>query len=509
MTTTHAVNKMEHAGDFINGRWTEPEKSDGQFSDVSPSDLNDQIMQVTFKYDHIEAACAAAKKAYPAWGRLSMDERKSYLVKLKGIFDGHADEMAQLIARDTGKALWESLTEAKALGSKIDITLNFSSQLVAEEHIPNALPGVEGVVRFRSRGVMAVVGPFNFPAHLPNGHIIPSLLMGNTIVFKPSEQTPAVGQLYAKLIEKAEFPPGVFNLVQGDGECGRRLVLNENVDGILFTGSYDVGLRIKQETLSHYWKIIALEMGGKNTTVVWDDTDMDKAIYESIVGAFMSTGQRCACTSRIIVHDKIADEFTERFYQMAKKLTIGHWAENPFMGPLINQGAVDKYLRFQEIAKREGSESLMRGKVLDLKHKGFYVTPSINLVEKFSSESTYQKSEIFGPNVAIFRTTDFDEAMAITNYSGYGLVGAIFTKQEALYKKMLFDARLGLLNWNRTTNGASSRLPFGGMGKSGNDRPSGHFAIQYCSVPIASLEDPTSFDASKMLPGITFEPKKG
>ncbi|MGE3760064.1 MAG: aldehyde dehydrogenase family protein, partial [Pseudobdellovibrionaceae bacterium] len=463
---TNTLPKLEYAGDFVGGRWVKPDRHDGQFEDISPADLSDRIMSVPFKYDHIEAACAAAKKAYTAWAQLAMDERKNYLLKLKGVFDAHADEMAQMIARDTGKALWESLQEAKNLGNKIDITLNFSSKLVAEERIQNALPGVEGVVRFRSRGVMAVLGPFNFPAHLPNGHIVPSLLMGNTIVFKPSEQTPAVGQLYAKLVEKAELPPGVFNLVQGDGEGGRRLVLNENVDGILFTGSYDVGLRIKQETLTHYWKIVALEMGGKNTTVVWNDADMDKAIYESIVGAYMSTGQRCACTSRIVVHDSIAEEFTERFYQMAKKLTIGHWSENPFMGPLINQGAVDKYLRFQEIAKREGSESLMRGKVLDLKHKGFYVTPSINLVEKFSPESTYQKSEIFGPNVAIHKTSDFDQAMAITNLSGYGLVAAIFSKQEALYKKMLFEARVGLLNWNRTTNGASSRLPFGGMGKS-------------------------------------------
>lgn len=500
--------KMEYAGDFIDGRWIKAEKADGQFVDISPADLSDELMRVSFKYDHIALACETAKKAYRTWSKLGMDERKNYLLKLKSVFDANADEMAQLIARDTGKPLWESTTEAKALASKIDITLNFSSKLVEQERIANALPGVEGVIHYRSRGVMAVIGPFNFPAHLPNGHIVPALLMGNTIVFKPSEQTPAVGQFYAKLFEKAEFPPGVFNLVQADGEGGRRLVLNENVDGILFTGSYDVGLKIKQETMTHYWKMIALEMGGKNTTVVWDDADMDKAIYESIVGAYMSTGQRCACTSRIILNEKIADEFTERFYQMAKKLTIGHWSENPFMGPLINQGAVDKYLRFQEMAKRENSESLMRGKVLDLKHKGFYVTPSIHLVQKFDPNSTYQKSEIFGPNVAIHRTSDFDEAMEITNCSGYGLVAAIFTQKKALYEQMLLDARVGLLNWNRTTNGASSRLPFGGMGKSGNDRPSAHFAIQYCSVPVASLEDPTPFDASKMFPGITFEPKK-
>ncbi|WP_413289608.1 succinylglutamate-semialdehyde dehydrogenase [Bdellovibrio sp. HCB337] len=497
------IFSIKHQGDFIAGRFVPVEKGDGEFKDISPADLNDQIMTVKFKYDHIDEACLAAKKAFPGWARLTLDERKTYLLRLKEIFDTHTEQMAQLISRDTGKPLWDSMTEAKNLGNKIDITLNNSLKLINETHIPNALPGVEGVVRHRARGVMAVLGPFNFPAHLPNGHIVPALISGNTIVFKPSEQTPAVGQFMAQLIEKAEFPPGVFNLVQGDGESGRRLSANENVDGVLFTGSYDVGLKIKQETMSHYWKILALEMGGKNATVVWDDADMDKAIYETLIGSYLSTGQRCSGTSRIILHDKIADEFTEKFYQAAKKLTIGHWSENTFMGSLINAGAVDKYIRFQEIANREGCESMMRGKALDLKHKGYYVTPSIHLVPKFDPNSVYQKSEIFGPNVAIYKSSNFDETLNIVNSTGYGLVMALFSKNKSLYEEALLRARVGLLNWNRTTNGASSRLPFGGMGKSGNDRPSADYAIQYCTVPVASLEDPTPFDKTKMLPGIT------
>jgi succinylglutamic semialdehyde dehydrogenase len=208
------------------------------------------------------------------------------------------------------------------------------------------------------------------------------------------------------------------------------------------------------------------------------------------------------------LHDRIADEFTERFYQAAKKLTIGHWSENPFMGPLINAGAVEKYIRFQEIANRENCESLMRGKALDLKHKGYYVTPSIHVVKKFDENSVYQKNEIFGPNVAIYRSSDFSKALDIVNSTGYGLVMALFSKNKDLYQQALLEARVGLLNWNRTTNGASSRLPFGGMGKSGNDRASAHYAIQYCSVPVSSLEDPTAFDSTKMLPGVSFEASK-
>lgn len=503
-----SFQQEQFLGDFINGQFQKTNRPDGSFKDVSPADLKDEVLTVSFSHEHVDLACDAAKKAFLPWARLSLEERKTYLLRLKELFESHKDEMALAISRDTGKSKWDATTEAQALSSKIDITLNFSLKLILEEHVQNALPQVEGVIRYKPRGVMAVLGPFNFPAHLPNGHIIPALLAGNTIVYKPSEQTPFVGQLYARLIEKALLPKGVFNMVHGDGETGRKMAVHENVDGILFTGSYEVGQKIKQATLDHYWKILALEMGGKNATVVWDDADLDKAIYETLIGAYMSTGQRCSCTSRVILHDKIADEFTDRFYEAAKKLTIGHFSENPFMGPLINEMAVEKYLRFQEIAKRENCESLMRGKTLELKHKGHYVTPSIHLVKAFDPKSIYQKSEIFGPNVAIYRTSDFEQTLNIVNSTGYGLVMALFTKNKALYEKSLLEAKVGLLNWNRTTNGASSRLPFGGMEKSGNDRPSGHFAIQYCTVPVSSLEDFTQFDQSKMLPGMTFEKKE-
>jgi succinylglutamic semialdehyde dehydrogenase len=500
-----SVKPIAFAGDFISGKFVKTEKNDGEFKNLSPADLNDHIMTVTYQLDHVDRACKAAKDSYMGWARLSIEERKIYLLKLKDLFVAHETEMAEAISRDTGKALWDATTEAKALAGKIDITLNESLKLVKEERITNALPQVDGVIRYRSRGVMAVVGPFNFPAHLPNGHIIPALITGNTIVYKPSEQTPAVGQLYAQLIEKAQFPAGVFNMVHGEAETGRRLVAHEHVDGILFTGSYEVGLKIKQETLTHYWKILALEMGGKNATVVWDDADIDKAIYETLVGAYMSTGQRCSGTSRVILHDKIADQFTDRFYQAAKKLSIGHWSKNPFMGPLINGAAVEKYIRFQEMANRENCESLMRGKALELDYKGHYVTPSIHLVKAFDPKSLYQKTEIFGPNVAIYRSSDFENALEMVNSTGYGLVMALFTKNKELYETALLKARVGLLNWNRTTNGASSRLPFGGMGKSGNDRPSAHFAIQYCTVPVASLEDPTTLDKTKLLPGVILD----
>jgi len=498
------VKQIPFLGSFIGGEWKKSSGGDEGWAVESPADLNDKIMAVESSYKDIEQACLSAKEAFKKWRITPLAERKEALLRLKKAFQESAGEMATTISRETGKPLWEAKTEAAALAAKVDVTLEHSLKLIAEEHVANALPGLEGYVRHKPRGVMAVVGPFNFPAHLPNGHIVPALIAGNTIVFKPSDKTPAVGQVLTQCFEKAGFPPGVFNLVQGQVETGKRLVQNENIDGILFTGSYEVGLKIKQDTLDHYWKILALEMGGKNSSVIWADADLEKAVYETVVGAYMTSGQRCSCTSKVILHKSIRDRFIENFHETAKKLTIGHWSENPFMGPLISKDSLDKYLRFQDIAKREGAEPLMRGKVLELSRPGYYVTPSINIVDKFNKNSTYQKNEIFGPNVAIYTVDDFEEAMEIVNAAGFGLAMALFTKDRALYEKALVEAKVGLLNWNRTTNGASSRLPFGGLGKSGNDRPSGHYAIQYCAVPVASLVDFGEYDKDKNLPGITY-----
>lgn len=495
-------------GDFIGNRWVVSDKTDEQWDVPSPANLKDIVLRPSARFDHVDRAVQAARKAFLPWAHLGVEKRKPYLMRLKEVFQARGPELAEILARETGKPLWETKTEVTTVVNKIDITLNHSLKLVAEETYQDVLPGIPGVVRHKARGVMAVVGPFNFPAHLPNGHIIPALIAGNTVVFKPSDKTPTSGQWMAECYEKAEFPEGVFNLVHGKAEVGKRLVNHDNVDGVLFTGSYEVGLKIKQDTMTHFWKILALEMGGKNASVIWKDADLKKATYESLVGSFMTAGQRCSCTSRIILHKDIKDQFIDQFYASAKKLKIGHWRDDVFMGPLISSDSVEKFIRYQEIAKREGAESLMRGKALDLDHPGYYVTPSINVVNQFDPKSVYQKSEIFGPNVAIFTVDTIEEALAINNSSGFGLVMSIFTKDKSLYEKSLVEAQVGVLNWNRTTNGASSKLPFGGMNKSGNDRPSGNMAIQYCTVPVASLEDHTPFNGNNLPPGLNFEYKE-
>ncbi len=500
-----ATSQINFLGNYINGEFIKTQKSDESWQVVSPADTSDEVIAIETSYTHVDQACEAAFNAYKKWRFTSLDERKNALMRLQEVYLANSEKMASIISRETGKPTWEAMTEAKALAGKIKITIEHSLKLVEEGRIENALPNTDGVIRYKSRGVMAVVGPFNFPAHLPNGHIVPALLTGNTVVFKPSDKTPAVAQFMAEMFHEAGFPEGVFNLVQGLGETGKRLVGHKLVSGVLFTGSYDVGLRIKQETINQYWKILALEMGGKNTTIVWDDADLKKGIYDTLIGSFLTAGQRCSCTSKLVLHESIYDEFVEKFHAAAKKIKVDHWSNSPFMGPLISKDSLDKYVRFQEIAGREGAESLMRGKALAPSgYNGYYVSPSINLVSQFDPASVYQKSEIFGPNVAVYKVKELEEATEITNASGFGLAMSVFTKDRAIYEQLLVEAQVGLLNWNRTTNGASSRLPFGGMGKSGNDRPSAHFAVNYCTSPIASLEDRNDFDPNAVLPGIEY-----
>lgn len=495
---------INYKGDYINGAFQNPAKPDGEIENYSPADLDEHVITIPYQNSHVDTACEAAAQAFKEWSLFDIKDRIKCLLKLRDVFESRKEDIAEVISRETGKPNWETLTEAAAMVGKFAITIEHSLKLIETSSIENALPGVTGRVAFKPRGVMSVIGPFNFPGHLPNGHIVPALLTGNTIVFKPSELTPATGQLYAECVHEAGLPAGVFNLVQGLGDTGRRIVEHELVDGILFTGSYETGLRIKESTLNHYWKIHALEMGGKNATIVWKDADLDKAVYETLIGGFLSAGQRCSCTSRVLLHQDIHGAFLERFYQAAKKLEVGHWKDNPFMGPLINSKSLDTYLRFQEIAQREGCEKVMRGKQLDLDKKGYYVTPSIYEVKDVQEKSVYQNSEIFGPNVAIYSVSDIDEALNINNSTGFGLVTSIFSKSEKIYQHVFAQAKSGLVNWNRTTNGASSKLPFGGRGKSGNDRPTAHHAVYYCTVPVATLEDPTGFDASKVLPGMNY-----
>ncbi|MDC0980108.1 aldehyde dehydrogenase family protein [Bdellovibrionales bacterium] len=507
------MSEISSKGNFIEGSFRPVKEESGRLRVVSPGDLSEVVFEGPFSISSVNDACLAARRAASSWQRLSNEERGERLRRIGELLLSRERDLAEAISREVGKPLWESLEEVKAMIAKVAVTLDQSMALVEESRVPEIQPGLEGVTRYRARGVMAVLGPFNFPGHLPNGHIIPALATGNTVVFKPSEKTPLTGQIFAEIIEAAELPPGVFNMIQGDAEIGKRLVAEDLIDGVLFTGSYNVGLKIKQEVINQHWKILALEMGGKNSSIVWKDANLDQAINENLVSSFITSGQRCSCTSRIFVHEEIYDQYLEGFYEASKQIEIGHWRDPVFMGPLISENIVKNYIRYQEIASREGARCVMRGKSLELSPSGHYVTPSIYEVDEYNPKSVYQRTELFSPNVAVYKIrdkiqdkiSDQDNSNLYKeiNHPGFGLALSVFTEDRELFEEAYREVKVGIANWNRGTVGASSRLPFWGIGKSGNDRPSAHFAVRYCTVPVASLEGSSDRSLEPKMPGLT------
>ncbi len=469
--------------DYIDGRWR-PLGEGAAIRSDDPARPGDVVWSADPVEGHVREAIDAAGLAFPAWQALGIEARTEALHRWREAAAAHADRLASLIVLETGKIASEARAEAGLVSKKVDITLGpHSAGRVAGYDVPAGETRI-GRCSFRPHGVMAVLGPFNFPAHLPNGHIVPALLAGNTVVFKPSDKTPAVGQALAEIAEAAELPPGVFNLVQGGAGPASTLVADPGVDGILFTGSWPVGRRILEANLDSPGRIVALELGGSNPAVVMPDADLRQAVVECVRASFATTGQRCTCTRRIILHADIADDFIEAFCKVASTLVVGPGdSDSPvFMGPMISSDAVDSVLAFQDGLHARGGRVLVQSTRID--GTGHFLTPGVVLVDRFEIE---HDEECFGPLVQIAIATDLEDAMAQANATRYGLASSIFTRDDGIWERFLAHSRAGCVNRNCGTAGASGALPFGGLGSSGNHRPAGAFSIDYCAHPVASM----------------------
>ncbi|MEL6498149.1 MAG: aldehyde dehydrogenase family protein [Planctomycetota bacterium] len=469
---------------------------------ISPASPGDVVYQFDPHVDHVDDAVAAAKEALKIWSGWSLERRIAVLRRFQGLCAERKEALGGLICDETGKALWDSMAEAGILGGKVDITLDDSEHGGLRRVTGYDVPLTDsrtGRCSFRPHGVMAVTGPYNFPAHLPNGHIVPALATGNTVVLKPSEKTPAVGQALVEMLHEAleaeGAPKGVVNLVQGGPETAAKLTTHDGVDGILFTGSWPVGRKILESNLDRPGRIVALEMGGNNPAVVMPDAHLKQAAIEVARAAFITTGQRCTCTRRLIVHESIADRFTAAVCKIASSLVVAHpRSDHPvFMGPIISEQARDSMLAFQERLVKDGATTLLAGttRALDADERdGFYVTPAVLEVGSFVADESDDAGcdiEVFGPLLRVARVGSLDEAIEQANATRFGLAASLFSTDEAAHGRFLREARAGCLNINTGTAGASSKLPFGGFGLSGNHRPAGSFSLDYTAAPIASM----------------------
>ncbi|MSR44064.1 MAG: aldehyde dehydrogenase family protein [Phycisphaerales bacterium] len=492
MSEGHRRGLLDHPpSDFIRGEFRSlTSTADGaaveQIVSCDPAHPCTEVWRGAAVLAHIDHAVQAAREAARGWNATGEENRRKSLHSWRAALIANEDRLARLITLETGKTLAESRLEAKALAEKVSITLDPVSADRVRGFDFQVTPTRQGVCAFRPHGVMAVLGPFNFPAHLPNGHIVPALYAGNTIVFKPSERAPAVGQLLGEIAASAGFPPGVFNVVAGGARVAQRLSEHGDIDGILFTGSWSVGRRIVAANLDRPGRVIALEMGGSNAALVCRDANLKQAVIECVRSAFATAGQRCTCTRRILVDASIADAFIPLFARVASTLVIGAGdsAEPVFMGPVISSAARDAVMAFQSRRVREGAAIILPATTLD--RAGWFVSPGVLQVQRFDIATD---EECFGPIVQIAVASDDDDAIEQANASHFGLVAAVFTASEERWQRIAPHIRAGCINWNVGTAGASSRLPFGGLGHSGNHRPAGAFSVDYCAAPIAHLQE--------------------
>lgn len=431
----------------------------------------------------VDQAVAAARASARDWARSPHDYRIALVKAFQDAVLSRAEEFAVLISRETGKPLWESRTEVASVAAKVDISIQAQAERAGVRETSTA--ELRQAVRHKPHGVLAVLGPYNFPAHLPNGHIVPALLAGNAVVFKPSELTPAVAEFMLACWRASGAPKGLINVVQGGGEIGRALAAHPDIDGLLFTGSAATGAALARQFAETPQKVLALEMGGNNPLVVWDADDLVAVATLVLQSAYLSAGQRCTCARRLIVQQDRAEELVERLTALMDRLIVGAPFEEPqpFMGPVIDNRAAGHLVdRAARLASKGGSfiRPLKR-----IHPDRPFLTPALVDVTEIDDRDD---EELFGPLLQLVRVRDFDAAMAEANRTRFGLSAGLIGGSVALYDRFWAASRAGVVNWNRPTNGAASSAPFGGIGLSGNHRPSAYYAADYCAWPVASLE---------------------
>ena len=459
---------------FINGEWREGHGD--LFSSANPSDCSEIWEGHAASEADVDAAFQAAHDAFEGWSRMPLKERMAIIARYKDLAISAKNTMSELIAKETGKQLWDAAGEGGALSAKVDISLRAYEDRTGQESRETAFG--HAALQHRAHGVMAVLGPYNFPAHLPNGQILPALIAGNTVVFKPSEQTPAVGEALAKLYAEAGFPKGVFNMVQGARSTGAAVLDHPLLDGVLFTGSANTGAFIHKKFGGRPEIVLALEMGGNNPLIVWDVADAKAAASIIAQSAFITTGQRCSCARRLIVPDNAKGQaIIQAVGAFIDRMSLGAWNEEATIGPLVS---TDVAAHVVKNANALGGEAIRAVSISDkgdaFVTPGFYDVTGVDVPDE----------EIFGPVLQVTRVPDWDAAIAEANNTKFGLAAGLVSDDASLWEDFRLRIRAGVVNFNRPTTGAASFLPFGGPGGSGNHNPGAYYAADFCAWPMAS-----------------------
>ncbi|WP_406664753.1 succinylglutamate-semialdehyde dehydrogenase [Gallaecimonas sp. GXIMD1310] len=482
---------------LINGQWLAGEGP--SFQSLNPADGSVIWQGQGASPAQVDAAISAARAAAVAWADKPLAERLELANRFAELVKANTETLARTIAEETGKPFWETKTEVGAMVGKVAISTKAYHERTGD--VENELPGARAFIRHKPHGVVAVFGPYNFPGHLPNGHIVPALIAGNTVVFKPSELTPKTAEAMLKLWLEAGLPAGVINLVQGELETGKALASHPGIDGLFFTGSSNTGHLLHQQFGGQPEKILALEMGGNNPLIVRDVADIQAAVHEILQSGYISTGQRCTCARRLFIpRGERGDALVAALTQAVQNLRVGGQfdEEQPFMGPLISEKAAQGMVAAQERLLSLGGKALVA--LAHLQKGTGRVSPGLIDVTDITD---LPDEEYFGPLVQLIRYDDFDQAIAAANNTRYGLSAGLLADSRDDWEYFFRRIRAGIVNWNRQTTGASSAAPFGGVGASGNHRPSAYYAADYCAYPVASVEVDTLKVPASLAPGLS------
>ncbi len=466
------------ADQFIGGQWNSGDGSD--LVSISPIDGGTMWAGAEASKAQVDDAIVAAAEAFPGWA--VNPQRQQIVERFAEIVGEQRERLSGLISSEVGKPLWDAAGEVNSIIGKAALSV----AALAER--TGTITNGAVTTTHRPLGVMVVLGPFNFPGHLANGHIMPALLAGNTVVFKPSEQAPAFGEAMVKIWEAAGAPPGVVNLVQGGQAVGQALVDHPQIDGVLFTGGVGAGRAIHRSLAGRPEVQLALELGGNNPLIAWEVDDHDTAARLIVRSAFVSSGQRCTCARRLITNDRV---LVDHVVAMAAQLRVGDPLGNPqpFLGPLISDRAAQAVLDAQTDLTALGGNALLAA--TRAPEGPAYLTPSII---DMTSAADRPDREIFGPLLQVIFVETLDQAITEANRTEFGLAAGVVSDSRAVWDEASPRLKAGIINWNRPTVGASGSAPFGGVGASGNHRPAGYAAADYCSFPVASLSSESVAD---------------
>jgi succinylglutamic semialdehyde dehydrogenase len=432
----------------------------------------------------VDAEVARARASWAGWAAQPLANRIEALRRFGNVVRARMDAFTDLIARETGKPVWEARTEVESVIAKVDISVKAYAERTAQRRLDSPM-GSRMALRHKPHGVLAVLGPYNFPAHLPNGHIVPALLAGNAVVFKPSEKCPATGAFLVECFHAAGIPEGCVRIVIGGPDEGKALAAHDGIDGLLFTGSARTGIALNRAFATKPEKILALEMGGNNPIIVWESPDIHSTAALIVQSAFTTAGQRCTAARRLIIDTRVYDSVVEQVVKLCGKLIVDepHATPAPFMGCVIDNESADLLTEsFIELMMRGGRP--IRHPERPIEGRPFLTPGLIDTTEMNDRPDI----ELFGPVLQVIRANTFEDAIVEANNTRYGLSASLLSQNPELYDRFWANARAGIVNWNKPTNGASSGAPFGGIGWSGNHRPSAYYAADYCAYPVVSNE---------------------